>query len=124
MRLSNHDLRQIDQDYLARLSPEQLLHLSEKLLDDLRNARDRLNQTSQNSSRPSGSYAPWEQNGGDQGEGRGEGEKEQEADVGKEAGPSDVADDEQPPKQSGSQRKRGKQGARPILMSPAVTHQQ
>ncbi len=61
MHLTDHDLKQIHQEYLASLSPEQLLHLSEKMLDDLRNARDRLNQTPQNSSRPSGSYAPWEQ---------------------------------------------------------------
>lgn len=61
MRLTNHDLKQIDHDYLASLSPEQLLNLSGKMLDDLRDARDRLNQTPQNSSRPSGSYAPWEQ---------------------------------------------------------------
>jgi hypothetical protein len=61
MKLTNHDLKQINQEYLASLSPGQLLHLSSKLLDDLRDARDRLNQTAQNSSRPSGSYAPWEQ---------------------------------------------------------------
>lgn len=61
MHLTDHDLKQIHQEYLASLSPEQLLHLSEKMLDDLRNARDRLNQTPQNSSRPSGSYALWEQ---------------------------------------------------------------
>ena len=61
MRLTDHDLKQINQEYLASLSPEQLLYLSEKMLDDLRNARDQLNQTPQNSSRPSGSYAPWEQ---------------------------------------------------------------
>ena len=61
MRLTEHDLRQINQEYLASLSLEQLLHLSEKMLDDLRTARERLNQSPQNSSRPSGSYAPWEQ---------------------------------------------------------------
>ena len=61
MRLTDYDLRQIDQKYLASLSAEQLLHLSEKMLDDLRPARERLNQTPQNSSRPSGSFAPWEQ---------------------------------------------------------------
>lgn len=61
MRLTDHDLKQIEREYLASLSLEQLLHLSEKMLDDLRDARDRLNQTPQNSSRPSGSYAPWEQ---------------------------------------------------------------
>jgi len=59
--LKDHDLKQLNRAYLASLSPEQLLNLAEKLLNDLRDARDRQNQTSQNSSRPSGSYAPWEQ---------------------------------------------------------------
>lgn len=61
MQLTDHDLKQINQEYLAALSPGHLLHLSGKMLDDLRDARDRLNQTPQNSSRPAGSYAPWEQ---------------------------------------------------------------
>jgi hypothetical protein len=61
MRLTDDDLKQLSQEYLASLSPEQLLHLSAKMLDDLRVARDRLNQTPHNSSRPSGSYAPWQQ---------------------------------------------------------------
>jgi len=63
MRLTEDDLKQLDEEYLSRLSPEQLLRLSEKLLHDLREARDRLNEGPQNSSRPSGSYAPWEQAG-------------------------------------------------------------
>ena len=61
MRLKDHDLKQLNREYFASLSPEQLLSLAEKLLDDLRDARDRQNQTPRNSSRPSGSYAPWEQ---------------------------------------------------------------
>jgi len=61
MHLKDHDLKQLNRAYLASLSPEQLLNLAEKLLNDLRDARDRQNQTPQNSSRPSGSYAPWEQ---------------------------------------------------------------
>jgi len=60
MILSRYDLKQIDQDYLGRLSPGKLLKLSLKLLQDLKEAHDRLNQTPQNSSRPPGSYAPWE----------------------------------------------------------------
>jgi len=63
MQLTEHDLKQLDEEYLSKLSPEQLLGLSEKLLKDLREARDRLNERPQNSSRPSGSYAPWEQAG-------------------------------------------------------------
>ncbi len=61
MRLKDQDLKQLNREYLGTLSPEQLLNLAEKLLNDLRDARDRHNQTPQNSSRPSGSYAPWEQ---------------------------------------------------------------
>ena len=61
MHLKDHDLKQLNREYLASLTPEQLLDLAERLLNDLRDARDRQNQTPQNSSRPSGSYAPWEQ---------------------------------------------------------------
>ena len=61
MSLKDHDLKQLNREYLGSLTPEQLLDLAEKLLNDLRDARDRQNQTPQNSSRPSGSYAPWEQ---------------------------------------------------------------
>ena len=61
MYLKDHDLKQLNREYFASLSPAQLLNLAEKMLHDLRDARDRQNQTPQNSSRPSGSYAPWEQ---------------------------------------------------------------
>ena len=61
MRLKDQDLKQFNREYFASLSPEQLLNLAENMLNDLRDARDRQNQTPQNSSRPSGSYAPWEQ---------------------------------------------------------------
>jgi len=60
MKLKDHDLKQIDRDYLGALPPDKLVEVSLKLLEDLKEARDRLNQTPQNSSRPSGSYAPWE----------------------------------------------------------------
>jgi len=60
MKLKDHDLKQIDKDYLGGLPPDKLVEVSLKLLEDLKEARDRLNQTPHNSSRPSGSYAPWE----------------------------------------------------------------
>lgn len=60
MVLKDHDLKQIDGNYLEALPPDKLLTVSLKLLDALKEARDRLNQTPQNSSRPSGSFAPWE----------------------------------------------------------------
>lgn len=61
MRLNDHDLKQFNREYFASLTPEQLVNLADKLLNDLRDARDRQNQTPHNSSRPSGNYAPWEQ---------------------------------------------------------------
>lgn len=60
MKLKDHDLKQIDRDYVEGLAHDKLVEVSLKLLADLKEARDRLNQTPQNSSRPSGSYAPWE----------------------------------------------------------------
>jgi len=57
MILTDHDLKQIDKDYLETLEPDKLREVSLRLLEDLREARDRLNQTPQNSSRPSGSFA-------------------------------------------------------------------
>jgi hypothetical protein len=60
MHLSDHDLKQIDTDKLAQLPPEQLLQLSSRLLQDLKEARDRLHQTPDNSSKPPSSRAPWE----------------------------------------------------------------
>ena len=60
MHLSDFDLRQIDVEYLRSLSPEQLRVVAEKLLLDLKAARELANQTPQNSSRPPSSRAPWE----------------------------------------------------------------
>ncbi len=60
MKLKDHDLKQIDRDYLGGLASDKLVEVSLKLLEDLKEARDRLNQTAQNSSRPSGSFAPWD----------------------------------------------------------------
>jgi transposase len=60
MKLSDHDLKQIDKNTLVELSLEQITPLTIMFLDDLKEARDRLNQNANNSSRPSGSMAPWE----------------------------------------------------------------
>ena len=59
MPLSDHDLSQIDHDKLDALSEDSLRGLSKRLLDDLKEAKERLNQTQENSSRPSGSMPPW-----------------------------------------------------------------
>ena len=59
MGLSTFDLQQIDQGRLQALSAEQKDALILKLVSELQDALDRLNQTPHNSSRPPGSAPPW-----------------------------------------------------------------
>lgn len=59
MELSDHSLLQIDEEQIKKLTEEQLRHLSVKLLSDLKEARERLNQNSANSSRPPSTREPW-----------------------------------------------------------------
>jgi transposase len=112
MNLTDHDLKQIDEEYLSKLKSEQLLRLSEKLLDDLRVSRDRLNQNASNSSRPSGSQAPWEEVASREKE---SGDAEASVNEGKEEGnvtPSESKKEEkveQTAKGSVSKRKPGRQ---------------
>ncbi len=60
MHLSDHDLRQMDEGWLENLPVDKLRQVSARILQDLKEARDRLNQTPDNSSRPPSSRAPWE----------------------------------------------------------------
>jgi transposase len=62
MKIKDHDLRQLNEERLQTLQekdPAALLQLANRLLDDLKEARERLNQNPSNSSCPSGSQAPW-----------------------------------------------------------------
>ena len=62
MVLKDHDLRQLDKARILELKekdPEALAKLSIHLLEDLKEARERLNQNPSNSSRPPSSQAPW-----------------------------------------------------------------
>ncbi len=71
MVLKEQELLQIDEHFIRRLvkqDPDALAGLSIKLAEDLKEAMERLNQTSSNSSRPSGSFAPWDKNRPDEGE--------------------------------------------------------
>lgn len=63
MRLSEHDLRQLDQAAIDALDEEPLRALTLVLLNDLKDAHDRLRQDPCNSSRPPSSRAPWESTG-------------------------------------------------------------
>jgi len=58
--ISDHDLSQMDEVWQANLSEPTVRSLLTRTLDELRVARDRLNQNPDNSSRPSGSTPPWQ----------------------------------------------------------------
>lgn len=60
MKLSDHDLRQLDEKVIRSLSPDAVENLAVNLLNDLKESRERLNQNSQNSSRPPITQAPWD----------------------------------------------------------------
>ena len=60
MHLTDHDLKQLDEEVVRSLSADQLIVLSVKMLADLKESRDRLNQDPGNSSRPPSSRLPWE----------------------------------------------------------------
>ncbi len=119
MRLSDHDLKQLDEDVVRSLSGDKLVTLSLKLLADLKESRDRLNQDPDNSSRPPSSRLPWE--GGNSEEHnesqdqeperkesrKANNEESEEAGDGKEAGEQDGSG----PRASGA-KKKGKPGKR------------
>jgi len=58
--LTDHDLRQMDEAWLNGLPDGVARAVLRRVVEDLKEARDRLNQNSQNSSLPPGSRAPWE----------------------------------------------------------------
>ena len=60
--LSDFDIRQMDDDWQDKQPDVVIRSLLKRTLDDLRVARDRLNQNPNNSSRPSGSMPPWQGN--------------------------------------------------------------
>ena len=115
MRLTDHDLRQIDEAYLDGLSAEALREVSKRLCQDLKEARERLNQTPENSSRPPSTRAPWTETPSETEADEQEEEKAAE-------GSEDLASDDEPPKEpkvkaqtepSDSRRKPGRQPGAP-----------
>jgi transposase len=76
MLLNRSDLEQMDEAYLRRLTPEQLLAVSARLLQDVKELYERLNQNARNSSVPpsrqpayleSGALSPDEESGEESG---------------------------------------------------------
>ena len=119
MHLSPHSLRQIDDAYLQSLEVEALRGLSMRLLADLKEAWDRLNQGPENSSRPPSSRAPWERkNGGGRASDAGAEAEAEAADGDLEpapvaAKPAEAQPAEAQPAQTPAARKPGKQPGAP-----------
>ena len=63
MKFTKNDLQQIDENYLCSLTLKKLKIVSCNLLADLKEAVDRLNQNSTNSSTPPSKDAPWQKGG-------------------------------------------------------------
>lgn len=121
MILKEHELLQIDDEFICRLreqDPDALAGLSIKLVSDLKEALERLNQNPSNSSKPSSSVAPWDKGIADDEEQSDVDEKaalQPKPGIDKEA-PPDIAglieeDSPQPEKPKGTdgQRKPGRQ---------------
>jgi hypothetical protein len=122
MKLSDYDIRQLNEEKINSLSRESVATLACRLLTDLIESRERLNQNSQNSSKPSGSEPPWdkpssstESDSSDEEDGAqtedealDEGNSEEEQDSEKD---DETPDDESAPPKSKekSKRKAGKQ---------------
>ena len=60
VNFSNHDLLQINDDYLDSLLQNDLVVISKRLLRDLKIAREKINQNPNNSSAPPSTRKPWE----------------------------------------------------------------
>ena len=113
MVLKDHDLRQLSEERILELreqDPDALAALSIRLLQDLKEARERLNQNPSNSSRPPSSEAPWYRGQEDEGEA----EAGPEDETGSEEEGLSGAGDEQSAKDtgarmSGRQRRAGRQ---------------
>ncbi|MFZ1829881.1 MAG: IS66 family transposase [Candidatus Competibacteraceae bacterium] len=116
MHLSEHSLRQLDETYLDSLEEKALRALSVKRLDDLKEARDRLNPGPENRSRPPSSRVPWERKSG------GGQTDEDVADGGFEPEPAEAPPAKTPPAEAQSARKAGKQPGVPGRGRTQVFH--
>ena len=101
MHLNDHSLRQLDDAYLRSLDRDALCGLSLRLLADLKEARDRLNQGPENSSRPPSSRVPWERTGGSQWSGEEAEDSERTAEP-TDVKPTDTLPGRKPGKQPGA----------------------
>ncbi len=121
MVLKEQELLQIDEqfiDHLLNKDPKALAGLSIQLVNDLKEALERLNQNPTNSSRPSGSLAPWDkglseldENESEDKENKESDSHEKESDNKEEVTRKETPDeDDSPPKKRKAGKQLGSQG--------------
>lgn len=134
MHLSDFDLQQLDKARLSALTVSQKETLLEKALEDLKEARERLQADSRTSSRPPSSDAPWsgvseepeaegEPNSAE--EGKGTKPEESEAERGDAPEPEKTPEEEEPKSSSKPGRRPGSAGhsrTQQLAVSSTIEH--
>ena len=113
MILTEQELLQVDEAFIRRLgenNPDALAELSINLAKDLKEAMERLNQNSSNSSKPSGNCAPWDKNHDNDDAPPSQGSKDNITD---DDDSSDVPPETTTTNSSGSKKKRRRPGRQP-----------
>ena len=120
MHLSKHDLFQMNDEWLKKLPAELLLEVSKRLLHDVKELQDRLNQNPGNSSRPPTSQPPWAKTGGSEEQsgaavecGTAAGAAETAGSSPEETEPAPPVDGQRPLAKKGSGKRPGKQPGSP-----------
>jgi hypothetical protein len=122
MHLSRHDRFQINDERLKKLLAELLLEVSKRLLHDVKEWQDRLNQNPDKRSRPPTSQAPWAKTGGSE-EQLGAADECGTVDVAAETAGSSTAETEQAPPVDGQRSSAGKgSGKRPSKQPGSPGH--
>ena len=110
MHLSKHDLFQMTNEWLKKLPAELLLEVSKRLLHDVKELQDRLNQNPDNSSRPPTSQAPWAKTG-DSEEQRGAADESDTADAAAERATGSATEETEQASPVDGQRSSTKKGS-------------
>jgi len=120
MHLSKHDLLQMTDEWLKKLPAALLLEVPKRLLHDVQELQDRLNQSPGSSSRPPTSQPPWAKTGGSE-EQSGAADERGSADVAavtagrstEETEQASPVDGQRPSAKKGSGKRPGKQPGSP-----------
>jgi len=110
MLLTDHDLLQINDSYIKSLELEKAQELAIRLLRDLKEARERINQNPKNSSRPPSTMEPWFKDSSEVNEEKLD-DEEKPVDISE--GESDDPVDNDKPEEKAEKKPSGSKGGKP-----------